>query len=229
MSNSLWPHALQHTRLICHPPSPRVCSNSCPLIRWCYLTVSWQPTPVFLTGASHGQRSLAGYSPWGRKESDMTEVTEHRHSTCPLSQWCCLTISSSASPFSFCLQSFLALGSFPTSWLFPSGGQTIRASASASVLPMSIYSWFPLGLTGLISLQSKELSGIFSSSSKVSILGHSAFFMVQLSHLYMTTGNTIALTIQTFVSKVMSLLFTILYRFIIVFLIRSKCLLISWL
>ena len=86
---------------------------------------AWQTTPVFLLGESHGQRSLAGYSPWGHKESDMTEVTEHRHSTGPLSQWCCLTISSSASLFSFCLQSFLASGSFPTSWLFPSGGQLL--------------------------------------------------------------------------------------------------------
>ena len=101
----------------------------------------------------------------GVAESDMTEVTEHRHSTCPLSQWCCLTISSSASLFSFYLQSFLASGSFPTSWHFPSGGQTMRASVSAAVLPMSIYGWFPLGLTGLISLQSKELSGVFSSTA----------------------------------------------------------------
>ena len=123
---------------------------------------------------------------------------------------------------------FPSIRVFSNELALPIRWPTIRSSASASVLPMSIYSWFPLGLTGLISLQSKELLGIFSSS-KVSILGHSAFFMVQLSYLYMTTGNTIALTIQTFVSKVMSLLFNILYRFIIVFLIRSKCLLISWL
>ena len=133
-----------------------------------------------------------------------------------------------------CLPLLLLSSIFPSIRVFsnelalPIRWPTIRSSASASVFPMSIYSWFPLGLTGLISLQSKELLGIFSSS-KVSILGHSAFFMVQLSYLYMTTGNTIALTIQTFVSKVMSLLFNILYRFIIVFLIRSKCLLISWL
>ena len=80
----------------------------------------------------------------------------------PLSQWCYLTISSSAAPFSFCLQSFPVWGSFPTSQLFISGGQS--TGASASVLPMNIQSWFPLGLTGLISLLSKGLSRIFSST-----------------------------------------------------------------
>ena len=80
--------------------------------------------------------------------------------SCPLSQWCYLTISSSASPFSFCLQSFPASGSFPTSWLFASGGHSIGASVSASVLPMSIQDCFPLGLTGLIFLQSKGLSRV---------------------------------------------------------------------
>ena len=75
--------------------------------------------------------------------------------SCPLSQWYYLAISSSAIPFFSCLQSFRASGSFPTSWLFASGSLSIGASASASVLPMNIQDWFPLGLTGLISLQSK--------------------------------------------------------------------------
>ena len=79
-----------------------------------------------------------------------------------LSQWCHPTISSSVIPFSSCLQSFPASGSFPMSQFFVSGGQSI--GASASVLPMSIQDWFPLGLTGLISLQSKELSRVFSNS-----------------------------------------------------------------
>ena len=83
----------------------------------------------------------------------------------PLSQWCHPTISSSAVLFSFCLQSFPSPGSFPMSWFFPSGGQTIGALASASALPMNIQDWFPLGLTGLISLQSKGLSGVFSSAT----------------------------------------------------------------
>ena len=91
-----------------------------------------------------------------------------------------------------------------------------------------VQGWFPLGLTGLISLQSKGLPRIFSSTilQKHQFFGHSAFFMVQLSHPYMTTGKTIALTIQTSASKVMSLLFNMLARFIIGFLPRSKRLLI---
>ena len=102
--------------------------------------------------------------------------------------------------------------------------------ASASVLPMSIQGWFPLGLTGLIfrsPRDSQESSP--THSSKASILWHLAFFMVQLSHPYMTAGKTVTFIIQIFVSKVMSLLFNTLSRFVIAFLPRSKCPLISWL
>ena len=167
---------MQYARLLCPPLSLEVCSDSCPLIWWCYLT-----------------------------------------------------ISSSATPFSFCLQSFPASGSFPISQLFVSSDQSI--GASTSILPMSIQDWFPLLLTGLISLKSK---GLFKNllqhhNLKASILWHSAFFMVQLSHPYMTTGKTTALTIWTFVGKVMSLLFNMQSRFVITFLPRSKRLLISWL
>ena len=97
-----------------------------------------------------------------------------------------------------------------------------------SVLPMNIQDWSPLGWTDWISLLSKRLLRIFSSS-KASVLQHSAFFMVQLSHPYMTPGKTKALARRTFVSKVMSLLFNMLSRLVITFLPRSKCLLISWL
>ena len=122
--------------------------------------------------------------------------------SCPLSGWCHPTISSSVVPFASCLQSLPASGSFPMSQFFASLGQSIGASASASVLPMNIHDWFPLGLTGLISLLPKGLSRVFSSSSlKSSVLQCSAFFMVQLSHLYMSTRKTIALTLQTFVDK----------------------------
>ena len=124
-----------------------------------------------------------------------------------IDSWCYLTLSFSVAPFSFCLQSFPASGSFPMSWLFTSGGQSIGVSASASVLPMSTQGWFPLGLTDLISLQSKGLSRAVSSTSlKASVLRYSALFMVQLSHLSMTTGKPIVLTIQTFIDKMMSLL-----------------------
>ena len=116
-----------------------------------------------------------------------------------------------------------------TNWSnkFPSGGQSIGVSASTSVLPMNIQDWFPLGW---ISLQSKGLKSLLQHcSSKASVLQHSAFFIVQLSHPYMTTGKTIVLTRLTFVGKVMSLLFNMLSRLVITFLPRSKHPLISWL
>ena len=108
-------------------------------------------------------------------------------------------------PFLLLLSVFPSIRVFPVSWLFASGGQRIGASALASVLPMNIQGWFPLGLTGLISLKSKTRKSLLQHhSSKASILWCSSFFMVQFSHPYMTTGKTIALTIQTFAGKVMS-------------------------
>ena len=97
--------------------------------------------------------------------------------SCPLSRWCHPTISSSVVPFSTCLQSFPASGSFPRSQFVASGGQNIVILASTSVLPMSIQGWFPLGLTGLISLQSKGLSRVFSNTT---VQKHQ-FFSAQLS------------------------------------------------
>ena len=116
MSNSLWPHELQHATFpwppLTFPGPPRVCLNSC-----------------------------------------------------PSSQWCHPTNSSSVTPFSSCPQSFPALGSFPMSHLFASGGQSIGVSASVSVLPMNIQGWFPLELTNLISLLSKGPPRVFSSTT----------------------------------------------------------------
>ena len=112
MSDSLRPHGLQRARLPCPSLSPRVCSNSCPLNHWCYLT-----------------------------------------------------ISSSAAPFSFCLQSFLASGSFPMSQLFASGGKKYWSFSFISVIPMNIQGWFPFGWTGWISLLPKELSRVISSTT----------------------------------------------------------------
>ena len=134
-------------------------------------------------------------------------------------------------PFSSSLQSFPASGPFPLSQFFTSGGQSIGVSASTSVLPMNIQDWFPLGWTGWISLQSKGLSKVFFNITvqKASILQCSVFFMVQLSHQDMTPGKIMALTGQTIVGKVMSLLFNMLSRLVIAFLSRSKHLLISWL
>ena len=109
---------------------------------------------------------------------------------------------------------FPTSGSFPMSLLLASCGQSTGASGSVSVFPMNIQGWCPLGLTGLISLQSKGLSRVFSSTTiqKPSILRQSAFFMVQLSHPYRTTGKTVSLTRQTFVSKMISMLFNMLSR-----------------
>ena len=135
----------------------------------------------------------------------------------PLSGWCHPTISSSAALFSSCLQSIPASGSFPRSQFFASGGQSIGVSASKSVLPMNI------------AVQGTLKSLLPYHSSKASILRCSAFFIVQLSHPYMNTGKTIALTRWIIVGKVMSLLFNMLSNLVISFLPRSKRLLISWL
>ena len=97
--------------------------------------------------------------------------------SCPLSQWCHPTISSSVVPFSFCLQSFPASGSFQRSQFFASGGQSISVSALASVLPLNIQDWFPLGWTGWISLQPKGFSRVFSNTT---VQNHQ-FFSTQLS------------------------------------------------
>ena len=116
---------------------------------------------------------------------------------------------------------FPSIRVFSNGQLFASGGQSIGASASASVLPVNIQDWFPLGLIGLIALQSKELSRVFSHTTAWKHLWHSAFFMVQHQHPYMTIGKAIALTIQTFVDRVMTLLFHTLSRSSIAFLPKS--------
>ena len=114
----------------------------------------------------------------------------------PLSRWCHPTILSSISPFSSWVQSCPASGSFPVSQFFASGGQSTGASASASVLPMNIQGWFPLGLTDfdLFAVQGTLKSLLQHHTWKVSVLQCSAFFMVQLSHPHMTAGKTITLT-----------------------------------
>ena len=149
--------------------------------------------------------------------------------SCLLNWWCHPTISSSVVPFFSHLQSFSASGSIPVSQFFTSGGQSTGASASASVLPLNIQGWFPLGSDWLVLLavQGTLKSLLQHHSSKASVLRCLAFFIVQLSHLYMTTGKTIVLTILAFAGKGMSLLFNMLSRFVIAFLPRSRCLLIS--
>ena len=138
--------------------------------------------------------------------------------SCPLSWWYCLTISSSATSFSFCLQSSPASVSFPMSQLFVSGGQSV--TSASSVLPINIQvdflqDWL---VWSSFSPRDSQESSSAHHNSKAAILQCSAFFMVQFSHPYMTTGKTITLTLWTFDDKGMSLLFNMLSRFVITFL-----------
>ena len=147
--------------------------------------------------------------------------------SCALSWRCYLTISSSAAPFSFYRQSFPESGSFPGSQFFASGGQSIGVSAQHQSNEYSELISFRIDWLDLLAVQGTLESLLQHHNSKASVLQHSASF--QLSHPYMTTGKTIALTRWTFVGKLMSLLFNMLFRFVLAFLPRNKCLLISWL
>ena len=149
--------------------------------------------------------------------------------SCPSSRWCYPAISSSVFPFSSCSQSLPASGSFPMSQLFAWGGQS-NWSFSFSIIPSNEHPGlisFRMDWLDLLAVQGTLKSLLQHHSSKASILWCSAFFTVQLSHPYMTTGKTIALTRRTFVGKVLSLLFNMQSRLVITFLPRSKHLLIS--
>ena len=135
----------------------------------------------------------------------------------PSSQWFHPTISSSVIPFSSYLQSFPASVSFQMSQFFTSGGQSAGVLALESVLPMNIQDWFPLGLN-LLAVQRTLESLLPNHKSKASILLHSDIFILQLTHPYMTTEQTIALTWKTFVGKVMALHLNMLCRLVIPFL-----------
>ena len=177
MSNSLQPHGLQHARLSCTSPTPRVYSNSCPLSLWCHPT-----------------------------------------------------ISSSVIPFSSRLQSFQHQDLFQ--WVSSSHQVAKYWSFSFSISTSSEYSElisFRVDWLDLLSVQGILKNLLQHHSSKASILWHSAFFIAQLKHLYMTTEKTIAWTRRTFVDKVMFLLFSMLSGLAIAFLPRSQRLLISWL
>ena len=171
MSDFLRPHGLWHPSLSCPSPSPRVCTNSCPLSRWCHSAIS------------------------------------------------------SSLPFSFCFQSFPTLRCFPINWLFrwlKYWNFIVSPSNEYSGLISFRIDWFDLP-----AVQGTLKSHLQYQNLKASIFWLSAFFVVQLSHRYLTTGKTIALTIWIFVGKVMSLLFNTLSMFVIAFLPRRKCL--SWL
>ena len=176
------------------------------------------------------QFSSVALQPHGRQDTRRpcpSRTPRVYSNSCPLSQWDYPAISFSVTPFSFCPQSFPPSESFPMSHLFASGGQSIGSSALASSGHSGLIS-FRMDWFDLLAVQGTLKSLLQHHSSKASVLQCSDFFMVQLSHPYMTIGKT-TLTMQTFVSKVMSLLFNMLFRFVKAFLSRSKCLLISWL
>ena len=177
MSDSLWPHGLQHTRPPCPSPAPGVYSNSCPSSRWCHPAIS--SSVVFLL---------------------------------PPSVFCSVRVFSNKSALRI---------RWPKYWSF-----------SFNISPSNDYSGlisFGMDWLDLLAVQVTVKSLLQYHSSKASILRQSAFFIVQFSHPYVTTGKTIAFTRWTFVGKVMSLLFDMLSRLVITFLPRSKRLLISWL
>ena len=171
------------------------------LILWVCTNVKWMTCSVQF---SHSVVSDS-LPPHGLQHARLTypaPTPEYCSNSCPSSRWCHPTISSFIVPFSSCLQSFWASGSFPVSQFFTSGGQNIGASASASVLPMNVQDWFPLRLTGFVSLLSKGLSRNFSNTTVQKHQFFSAEFSLWSNshiHPYMTTGKTIALTIWTFV------------------------------
>ena len=145
----------------------------------------------------------------------------------PSSQWCHPTISSSVVPFSSCLQSCPASGSFPMSQFFASGGQSV--GTSASVLPMNIQDWFPLGLTGLISLQSKGLLSVFSNTT---VRKHQFGTQTSLwsnSHILIGYWKNYSFDYMDLCWQSDVSVFNTFSRFVIAFLPRRKCLLISWL
>ena len=179
VSDSLWPHGLQHTSRPCLSPSPGTCSNSCPLSQWCHT-----PNHLIL--------------------------------------WCSLLLLPSIFPS---IRVFSNESSLHIRW-------PKCCSLNFSISPSSEYSGlisFRIDWFDLLAIQGTLKSLLQHHSLKASILWHSAYLMDQLSDLYMTTGKTVALTIQTFVGKVMSLLCNMLSTFVIDFLPRSEHLLISWL
>ena len=173
MSDSRWPHELQHARLRSPLLSPGICTNSRPLCQFQF-SCSVVSNSLWPHGLQHARLPCPSSIPRACSDS------------CPLRQWCHRSILSSVIPFSSCLQSspcssclqsFPASGYFPVTQLFTSCGHSIRVSASTSVLPMNIQDWFPLGWTGWTSFQSKGLSRVFSNTT---VQKHQ-FFSTQLS------------------------------------------------
>ena len=258
MSDSSWPHGLQHARLLCPSASPRVCSNSCTGASQVVLVVKNPPANAGdvrdLGLISRSGRSSGGewinplqYSclknPMDRGAWQAPAQKPHRAAQ----SWTRLKWLSTAH-MSKCVNDALQpshsvalfssrIRAFSNESALCLGGQSFGALASVSIFSFSINLsseyWglisFKIDWCDLLAVQETLKSLLQQHSSKASVLWRSAFLMVQLSHPYMTIGKTIALTRQTFVGKVMSLLFSMLSRLVIAFLPRSKRLLISWL
>ena len=209
ISDSLWPHGLQYARFPCPSPSPEFAQTHnywvCDTIQPSHPLSSSSP-PAF--NFSQHQFSLIQFSHSVMSDSLRPHGPQHARSpcpspipraypdSCPLSQWCHPTISSSVVPFSSCLQSFPAPGSFQMSQLFTSGGQSTGTATSTSS-PSNECSGlisFRIDWFDLLAVQGTFKSVLQHHSSKALILRRSTFFIVQLSHPYMTTGKTIALT-----------------------------------
>ena len=232
MSQRIFPFSGRHLHSL--SPEPILYSkHPVPFIHSTYILI--HPLNKYLFSSVQFSRSVVSDSLWphelqiARPPCPSPTPRVHPDSR-PSSQWCHPAISSSVVPFSPRPQFLPASESFPMSQLFAWGGQSTGVSALASFLPKNTQDWPPLEWTGwILAVQGTLKSLLQHHSPKASILWHSAFFIVQLSHPYMTTGKTTALTRRTFVGKVMSLLFNMLSRLVITFLPRSKRLLISWL
>jgi len=202
----------------------------------CSPIISLSKTPPFSSLSVQFSHSVMSDSLWSHglqhdRLPCLSQTLGAYSNSCPLSQWCHSTISSSVVPFSALLQSYPASGSFSNESVL--GIRWLKYwSFSFSISPSNEYSGlisFRMDWLDLLAVQGTLKSLLQHHSSQASVLQHSAFFIIQLSHPHMTTGKTMAVTIWAFVGKVMSLLLNMLPRLVITFLPRSKHLLISWL
>ena len=245
MSNFLWPHGLQHARLPCPSLSPGVCTNSFPLSLWYHPTIlpSVAPSlPAFNLSQDKGPQ-FSAVQLLSHVQLFATPWTAARHTFLSITNsWSLLKLMSiemliPSNHLTLCHPLLLPPSIFPSIRAFYKKSVLLIKwpkywSFSFSISPSNEHSGlisFRMDWLDLLSVQGTLTSLLQHHSSKTSILGHSAFFIVQISHTYMITGKTIALTRWTFVGKLTSLLFNMLSRFVKAFLPRSKCLLISWL
>ena len=218
---------IQHTHIYVVPLNKCILNSLFYTLLFVFNDTSWRSSCIRLYQFSH---SVMSDFPIHARLPYPSPTLGACPDSCPSSRWWHPTILSSVIPFSSCLQSCPASESFPMSQFFASDGQSIE-SFSFSISPSNEYSGlisFRIDLFDLLAVQGTLKSLLQQHSSKASILRCSGFFIIQLSHSYMTTGKTIALTRWIFVGKVMTLLFNMLSRLVITFCPRNKHLLISW-